>query len=62
MIFDFGNMLHWALIFLVIALVAGLLGFTSVAGTAMEGAKMLCGVAVFLLILAVIFNFARAIK
>jgi uncharacterized membrane protein YtjA (UPF0391 family) len=34
-------MLRWALIFLVIALVAGLLGFTSVAGASMAIAQTL---------------------
>ena len=34
-------MLRWALIFLVIALVAGLLGFTGIAGTSMAIAKTL---------------------
>lgn len=34
-------MLGWALTFLVIALIAGVLGFTSVAGTAVGVAKIL---------------------
>ena len=34
-------MLRWALIFLVIALIAGLLGFTSVAGASIAIAKTL---------------------
>ena len=34
-------MLRWALIFLVIALVAGLLGFTGIAGASMAIAKTL---------------------
>jgi len=34
-------MLRWALIFLVFGLIAGLLGFTSVAGTAIGIAKIL---------------------
>jgi uncharacterized membrane protein YtjA (UPF0391 family) len=34
-------MLKWALIFLVIALIAGLLGFTGIAGTSMAIAKTL---------------------
>ena len=33
---NFGNMLYWALIFLVIAIVAGVLGFGGVAGAASE--------------------------
>jgi uncharacterized membrane protein YtjA (UPF0391 family) len=34
-------MLRWALTFLIIALIAALLGFTNVAGTSMEIAKIL---------------------
>jgi uncharacterized membrane protein YtjA (UPF0391 family) len=45
-------MIKWAIIFAVIALVAGALGFTGVAGTAMGIAKVLFWIAV---ILAVIF-------
>ena len=35
---NFGNLLHWAVVFLVVAIIAALLGFSGVAGTAMEGA------------------------
>ena len=35
------DMLRWALIFLVIALIAGLLGFTGIAGTSIAIAKTL---------------------
>jgi uncharacterized membrane protein YtjA (UPF0391 family) len=45
-------MIKWAIIFAVIALVAGALGFTGVAGTAMGIAKLLFWIAV---VLAVIF-------
>jgi len=34
-------MLRWALVFLVLALIAGVLGFTSIAGTSMDIAKIL---------------------
>ena len=37
---NFSNLLHWAIIFLVVAIVAALLGFGGIAGTAMEGAKI----------------------
>ncbi|MBV9740924.1 MAG: DUF1328 domain-containing protein, partial [Hyphomicrobiales bacterium] len=30
---NFGNLLHWAIIFLVIAIIAALLGFGGLAGT-----------------------------
>lgn len=56
---NFGNMLHWAVIFLVVAIIAAVLGFGGVAGTAMEGAKILFYVAVVLLIISLIFGFMR---
>jgi uncharacterized membrane protein YtjA (UPF0391 family) len=31
---NFGNLLHWAVVFLVVAIIAALLGFGGVAGTA----------------------------
>ncbi len=49
---SFNNLLHWAVLFLIVALVAALLGFGGVAGTAMEGAKILFYVAI---VIAVIF-------
>ncbi|MEI8179229.1 DUF1328 domain-containing protein, partial [Aestuariivirga sp.] len=45
---NFSNLLHWAIIFLVVALVAAVLGFGGVAGTAMAGAKILFWVAIIL--------------
>jgi uncharacterized membrane protein YtjA (UPF0391 family) len=48
-------MLRWALIFLVIALVAGALGFTNVAAGAATIARILFGV--FLLIFVVLLIF-----
>ncbi|MGC1575362.1 MAG: DUF1328 domain-containing protein [Beijerinckiaceae bacterium] len=56
---NFGNLLHWAIIFLVIAIVAALLGFGGLAGTAMEGARILFWVAIVLAVLAFLFNFMR---
>jgi uncharacterized membrane protein YtjA (UPF0391 family) len=49
---SFNNLLHWAVLFLIVALVAALLGFGGVAGTAMEGARILFYVAI---VIAVIF-------
>ena len=37
---NFSDLLHWAVIFLVVAIVAALLGFGGAAGTAMSGAKL----------------------
>lgn len=56
---NFGNLLHWALIFLIIAIIAGALGFGGLAGTAMEGARLLFWVAIILLILALVFGVLR---
>ena len=56
---NFGNLLHWAIIFLVIALVAGVLGFGGLAGTAMDGARILFYVAIVLLVISLIFGFMR---
>jgi len=56
---NFGNLLHWALIFLIVALVAGVLGFGGVAGTAMQGAQLLFWVAIILLLLSLVFGVAR---
>ena len=41
---NFSNLLHWAIIFLVVALFAALLGFGGIAGTAMAGAKLIAHV------------------
>jgi uncharacterized membrane protein YtjA (UPF0391 family) len=56
---NFGNLLHWALIFLIIAIIAGALGFGGFAGTAMEGARLLFWVAIILLILSLVFGVLR---
>lgn len=54
-----GNLLHWALIFLVVAIIAAVLGFGGAAGTAMEGAKIIFYIAIILLVVSLILNFAR---
>jgi len=56
---NFGNLLHWALVFLVVALVAGVLGFGGVAGTAMQGAQLLFWVAIILLLISLVFGVLR---
>ena len=56
---NFGNLLHWAVIFLVVALVAALLGFGGVAGTAMEGARLLFWVALVFLLVSLIIGLMR---
>lgn len=54
-----GNLLYWAIVFLVVALVAGFLGFGGVAGVAVEGARMLFWLAVVLLIISVVVSLIR---
>ena len=54
-----GNLLHYAIVFLVVALVAAFFGFGGVAGTAMEGARILFWVAIVLLVVSLIANFLR---
>ena len=56
---NFGNLLHWAVVFLVVALVAALLGFGGVAGTAMEGARLLFWVALVFLVVSLVFGLIR---
>ncbi len=56
---NFSNLLHWAIIFLVVALVAGLLGFGGVAGTALEGAKIVFWVAIIIAVISFLFSLAR---
>lgn len=54
-----GNLLYWAVTFLVVALIAALLGFGGVAGTAMEGAKLLFWVAVILAVVSAVVGLMR---
>ena len=53
------NLLYWAVIFLIIALVAAFFGFGGVAGVATEGARLLFWVAIVLVILAFIGGLLR---
>ncbi len=50
------GMFKWAIIFLLVALVAGLFGFTGLAGTAAYFAKIVFGVALVLLVVSLIFG------
>ena len=51
-------MLRWAVTFFVIAIVAGLFGFTRIAGSAMDIAKVLFFI--FLVLAVIIFIFGRS--
>jgi uncharacterized membrane protein YtjA (UPF0391 family) len=56
---NFSNLLHWAIIFLVVALIAAVFGFGGIAGTAVGAAKLLFWVAIILAIIAFIGNMVR---
>ena len=52
-------MLGWALTFLVVALIAGVLGFTTVAGAAMGIAKILFWVFLILFVVSLVMHLVR---
>ena len=54
-----GNLLHYAVVFLVVALVAAFFGFGGVAGTAMDGARLLFWVAIVLFVVSLIAGIIR---
>ena len=54
-----GNLLHYALVFLVVAIIAAAFGFGGVAGTAIAGAKLLFWVAIILFVVALVGGLAR---
>ena len=54
-----GNLLHYAVVFLVIALVAAFFGFGGVAGAAMSGAQMLFWVAIVLFVISAVVGLVR---
>jgi len=53
------NLLYWAVLFLIIGIVAAVFGFGGVAGTAIAGARILFWVAIALFIIALIGGFVR---
>ena len=57
-----GNLIYYALVLIVIALVAALLGFGGVAGTAMSGAHLLLWVAVVIVIVGVVLDTMRQVE
>jgi uncharacterized membrane protein YtjA (UPF0391 family) len=54
-----GNLIYYAIVLIIVALVAALLGFGGVASTAMSGAHLLVWVAVVVIIIGVVFAFIR---
>jgi uncharacterized membrane protein YtjA (UPF0391 family) len=49
-----GNLLYWALMFLVVGVIAAALGFGGVAGTAIEAARIVFWVAIVLFVVALV--------
>ena len=56
-----GRLLHYALTFLIVALVAAFLGFGGVAGVAMEGARILFWVALALFVVSALVGIFRRV-
>ncbi|MBS0249843.1 MAG: DUF1328 domain-containing protein [Proteobacteria bacterium] len=54
-----GNLLYYAVVFLIVAIIAAAFGFGGLAGTAMEGARMIFWVAIVLFVVSLIANFIR---
>jgi uncharacterized membrane protein YtjA (UPF0391 family) len=54
-----GNLLYYAIVFLIVAVVAAVFGFGGVAGTAMEGARLLFWVAIVLFVITLIASVVR---
>jgi uncharacterized membrane protein YtjA (UPF0391 family) len=54
-----GNLIYYALVLIVVALIAALFGFGGVASTAMGGAHLLIWVAVIVVIVGVVFAVMR---
>jgi len=54
-----GNLLHYAIVFLVVALVAAAIGFGGVAGFAMEAARLLFWVFIALFVISLVAGLVR---
>jgi uncharacterized membrane protein YtjA (UPF0391 family) len=52
-------MFGWAITFLIVALIAALLGFGGIAGVAVEAAKLIFFVAIVLFLISAVFGFVR---
>jgi uncharacterized membrane protein YtjA (UPF0391 family) len=54
-----GNLLYWAVVFLIVAIVAAIFGFGGAAGAAVEGARILVWVAVVLFVVSLVGGLLR---
>jgi uncharacterized membrane protein YtjA (UPF0391 family) len=52
-------MLHWAVTFLVIALIAAVFGFTSIVALSVEAARILFGVFIVLFLITAVMHLLR---
>jgi uncharacterized membrane protein YtjA (UPF0391 family) len=53
------SLLHYAVVFLVVALIAAAVGFGGVAGVAMEGARLLFWIFIILFVVTLVANLIR---
>ena len=53
------NLIYYAIVFLLVAVVAAFLGFGGVAGTAMDGARILFWVAIVLAVISFVAGLVR---
>ena len=53
------TLLHYAIIFLVVALIAAAVGFGGVAGVAMEGARLLFWIFIILFVISLVAGLVR---
>jgi uncharacterized membrane protein YtjA (UPF0391 family) len=53
------NMLGWVVTFLIVALIAGILGFGGIAGASVEIAKIIFFIAVVLFLISAVFGLVR---
>ena len=58
---NMGNLLHYALVFLVIALIAAAVGFGGLAGVAMESARLLFWVFIVLFVVSLVAGLVRRV-
>ncbi len=56
-----GNLIYYALILIIVAIVAAFLGFGGVASTAMGGAHLFIWIAVVLIVVGLIFALMRRV-
>lgn len=54
-----GNLLHYAIVFLVVALVAAAVGFGGIAGFAMDAARLLFWVFIVLFVISLVAGLVR---